>query len=309
MNTREFKGKSLIEITNTYVSVDVETTGMSPSWDEIIEIGAVKVIRGAVVDRFSTLVNPGFPINSLITTLTGITNDDLACAPPIESVITPFVEWCEGHTILGHNVVAFDGSFLYDAAARNNLVFSNDYICTMRLARKLLPELQHHRLEDLKLYFSIETARSHRGVDDAEAAHLVYLEISKLVSERCIDLPSLWKRDYTNKARGRKASDLVQDLTKQDEESPIFGKHIVFTGKLENFTRTEIQQIVLDIGAIPEDGVTQKTNILVIGDLDYSRTKEKGFSSKQKKAFELRAKNQDISVITERDFFDMLTEG
>ena len=105
-----------------YVCVDIETTGIRPKWDRIIEIGAVKVRDGKVVDTFSELICPGVPIPSRITQLTGITNEMVTGKSKIEEVLPRFVEFAENDLLLGHNI-RFDYSFLKQNAINLNLKF------------------------------------------------------------------------------------------------------------------------------------------------------------------------------------------
>ena len=101
-----------------YVCVDIETTGIRPKWDRIIEIGAVKVRDGKVVDTFSELICTGVPIPSRITQLTGITNEMVTGKSKIEEVLPRFVEFAENDLLLGHNI-RFDYSFLKQNASRD----------------------------------------------------------------------------------------------------------------------------------------------------------------------------------------------
>ena len=149
-----------------YVVLDLETTGLSPERDEIIEIGAVRAERGELTGAFSQLVNPGFPVSGFITNLTGIGNAMLAGAPGLDEVLPQFLRFVGGSVVVGHNV-SFDLGFL-DAACRRRLgvSFANDYVDTMRLSRRLFPQYRHHRLCDLTERFGVEAPVSHRALAD-----------------------------------------------------------------------------------------------------------------------------------------------
>ena len=97
---------------NSYISIDLETTGLNPKEDRIIEIGAIKVIEGKVVDTFTTFVNPGRKLEERIVELTGIRDEDLADAPTIEEVFPKLEEFLEDLPLLGHSIL-FDFSFLF----------------------------------------------------------------------------------------------------------------------------------------------------------------------------------------------------
>ena len=164
---------------NSYVALDLETTGLNPSTDRIIEIGAAKVINGIVVSTYSTLVNPQIPISFRVNQLTGIDSQMLENQPLIQDVIADFVKYTEDMPILGHNVI-FDFSFLKKAAVNNKLTFEKEGIDTLKMARRMLPHLEHKGLEYLCSYFSIDPQNSHRAMDDAISAMKIYEKLYEL---------------------------------------------------------------------------------------------------------------------------------
>ena len=173
-NIRPAKGRSLIETPSTFVVFDIETTGLDSLSNEIIEIGALKVKDGKVVDTFDHLIKPSHPISDFITNLTGITNEMVETAETIEEVLTQFINFIGDNILMGHNV-NFDINFVYDHAEKyNNHILNNDFIDTLRLARKLLPELSHHRLSDLADYYNIDKTGHHRALKDVEMTLEVY---------------------------------------------------------------------------------------------------------------------------------------
>ena len=121
-----------------FVVFDIETTGFSPVNNRIIEIGAVKVCGGKVVDRFSAFVNPQVPIPFEIEKLTGIRDDMVTDAPLIEEVLPGFLEFCEGCVLVAHNA-GFDMSFMQENARRQGLPMEHAYVDTVGIARVLLP--------------------------------------------------------------------------------------------------------------------------------------------------------------------------
>lgn len=167
---------------NTYVAIDLETTGTNPSEDRIIEVGAVRVINGEVKDTFSTLINPEMPISERITNITGIENKDVANAPVIKDVIGEILEYTKDLPLLGHNVI-FDYSFIKKAAVDNKLSFMRNGIDTLKIARRILPNLEHKNLVSLCEYFGINPGNSHRALDDAISASKVYLALYKVKAD------------------------------------------------------------------------------------------------------------------------------
>jgi len=171
---REYKGKSLLALVPDYVAVDIETTGLDPQQNDIIEIGAIRIIDGQKAGSFSSLINPGYEIDEFITGLTGITNEMLASAPAIEDVLPHFLEFVGESIVLGHNV-NFDVNFIYDNCESTlGRSFANDFVDTMRLSRRLYPEHRHHRLSDLVGRFGVGEAVEHRALADAEQTFRCY---------------------------------------------------------------------------------------------------------------------------------------
>lgn len=163
---------------NSYVCIDLETTGLNPKTDKIIEIGAVKVVEGQVVDTFSTYVNPGRKLEERIVELTGISQEQVDEAPEIAQVLPKLVAFMEDYPLLGHRVL-FDYSFLKKAAVNQKLSFEKQGIDTLRIARCFLPQLERRSLEYLCKYYEIPH-HAHRALADAEATVALY---GKLVGE------------------------------------------------------------------------------------------------------------------------------
>lgn len=158
---------------NSYVAVDLETTGLNPKTDKITEIGAVKVIDGQVTEEYSTLVNPRRLLDEQITELTGIDDGMLREAPGIEDVIRQVTEFCQELPLLGHHIL-FDYSFLKRAAVNHGLAFEKSGVDTLALCRKFMPEEERKNLGAACAYYQVETRTAHRALADAYAAHGLY---------------------------------------------------------------------------------------------------------------------------------------
>lgn len=163
---------------NTYISIDLETTGLNPKLDKIIEIGAVKVVAGRTVDTFSTLINPGRKLEERIVELTGITDEELKDKPSIEQVFPELLEFLGDLPLLGHSIL-FDYSFLKKAAVDQKLTFEKQAVDTLKIARKYLTELEHRSLDYLCEYYKIPH-HAHRALADAEATHVLYHKLAEL---------------------------------------------------------------------------------------------------------------------------------
>lgn len=159
-------------MTDSYISIDLETTGLEPKKDKIIEIGALRVEKGRITDTFSTFVNPGCKLEERITELTGICDEDLKEAPGIQEVLPELLEFMGDLPILGHSIL-FDFSFLKRAAVNEKIVFEKNAIDTLKIARKYLPELESRSLDYLCNYYQIPH-QAHRALEDAKATHLLY---------------------------------------------------------------------------------------------------------------------------------------
>ena len=167
----------------TYVVFDLETTGFSPSVNRIIEIGAVKVEKGAITERFSTFVNPQVPIPFRIEELTGINDNMVLEAPPIEEVLPQFLEFCKGAVMVAHNA-AFDMSFIEENCRRLQLEREFTSVDTVALARVLLPQLNRYKLDTVAKALGVSLENHHRAVDDAGCTAEIFVKFVDMLKER-----------------------------------------------------------------------------------------------------------------------------
>ncbi len=182
-SNREHKGKSLLKWVDNYVLVDIETTGLSPRTDEIIEIGAIKVRKNEIVDTFNTLLKIDRYLNPFITRLTGITNEMLEEGIEQEEALEGFVEFAGNDIIMGHNV-NFDINFIYDKCESYlDYYLSNDFVDTMRIAKHVLPNVRNYKLGTLADYFDVDYRNAHRGLTDVEITYEVYNKMKELAKE------------------------------------------------------------------------------------------------------------------------------
>ena len=163
-----------------YVLVDIETTGLSPIEDEIIEIGAIKVENNLIVDSYSQLIKINRSLSPFITNLTGITNDMLKTGKIPTEVYQEFVKFVGQNIIIGHNV-NFDLGFLSNKCKKYiNYNLNNDYIDTLYMARRLVPNSVNYKLGTLAKLFNISYEGAHRGLKDVEITYEVYNNLRKL---------------------------------------------------------------------------------------------------------------------------------
>ncbi len=171
-----------------YVVFDIETTGLSSVKNKIIEIGAVKVEAGKIVDRYSVFVNPNEPIPYNIEKLTGINDSMVIGAKSIEEVLPEFLKFAEGAVMVAHNA-DFDMGFIEHNARLLGLDFAPTYVDTVGLSRVLLPELSKYKLDVVAKALDVSLENHHRAVDDAEAtAHIFVKLLEKLENMKITNL-------------------------------------------------------------------------------------------------------------------------
>ena len=166
-----------------YVAFDLETSGLNCETDEIIEIGALKVKEGKVAERFNQLIRPKVPVTPQITAITGITNEMLEKAQPVEKVIPEFILFCRDEIMLGHNVM-FDYNFTKVYAKRYGLPFEKKGIDTLKIARKVLPDLESKSLGALCEHYEIVNQAAHRAYHDALATAKIYHMLAHFYEEK-----------------------------------------------------------------------------------------------------------------------------
>ncbi len=165
---------------NTIVVFDLETTGLDIQNDEIIELGAVKIVKGDIVERFNTFVKPENPIPESASSVNHITDDMVADAPPIEYVIEKFYEFCDGAILCGHNVIGFDIKFLQRFGEMCGYIFDNELIDTMNEVRNSNLKISRLNLGTVTRALGIDLTGAHRAWNDAFATAKVLLKLNEL---------------------------------------------------------------------------------------------------------------------------------
>jgi len=169
----------------TYVVLDLETTGLNPRLDEIMEIGAVKIVEGRIADEFHTLVKP-ITLKEKSLQITGITEEMLKDAPEIGEVIDRLWEFLKDAVLVAHNA-DFDISFLKHTFARFGREFNPPYVDTLRLSQALLRnQMKAFSLDKLVEHFKLGKFQHHRALDDARVTARVFLELVELLKKKSI---------------------------------------------------------------------------------------------------------------------------
>ncbi|MEP7293101.1 MAG: exonuclease domain-containing protein, partial [Chloroflexota bacterium] len=203
------------------VAVDLETTGLDSSRDEIIEIGAVRFRDGIVIDEFSVLVDPGRPLPTLITSLTGLRDEDLIGAPKIAAVIPQLLTFVGSSPWMAHNV-SFDAGFLN----RQGILQNNLRIDTYELASVLLPRAPRYNLTSLTSLFGFDIGSAHRALYDAKATAYLYW----LMWQKALELPYAILREIVDAAQGLQwdARAVFEAALREREPQPGDDLHALF---------------------------------------------------------------------------------
>ncbi len=169
-----------------YVIVDLETTGLSKERHKITEIAAVKVKDNNIVDKFETLVNPEEPIPPFITKLTGINDEMVQDSPTISEALPKFLDFLGDAVFVAHNA-SFDMGFItHNVQKHLQQQVKNDVLCTLQLARKLLPDLPNKKLKTLCSHFDVTNETAHRAMSDVKATYQVFTSMLDLMKEKGI---------------------------------------------------------------------------------------------------------------------------
>lgn len=313
--SRDLKGKSLIAFPNSFTVIDLETTGLSPAWDSIIEVAAVKVRNNKIIDQFSSLVNTssGIRLDKSITERTGITQEMVNNAPLINSILPKYLTFLEADILIGHNV-NFDINFLYDNSMEYmGIPLTNNFVDTLRLSRRIHPEFSHHRLSDLAERYEIDYSGAHRALIDCRITFECFNKIQKDILDKFSSLDeftsSITRASHSRVLNKVRAKDITASQKSFDFSHPFYNKTCVFTGVLERMKRKDAMQLVADVGGINSDSVTRKTNFLILGNNDYCASLKDGKSNKHKKAEKLKSEGYDIEIIPENVFYDIISDS
>lgn len=300
LENREMKGKSLLELPENYVLFDLETTGLSAEWDEIIEIAALKVRNNQVIETYNQLIKPSEQIPDYVTEINHITNEMVADSPTIEEALKSFLNFVDSDLLIGHNIACFDINFIYkNAFLCYGKWFSNNFVDTRRLSSYAFKGERHHNMKALIERFNLEAEQEHRALSDCLINKQIYDLLVKKIKDERIELR---KKSYS-KSSLEYFKQLKVTTENIDKENPFYNKTVVFTGALEKYQRKEAAQIIVNCGGKFKDSVTKDVNFLIVGDTDY---REK--TNKMKKAYEYKTKGIDIDVIPESLFYELLQE-
>ena len=284
---RKYKGNGLIVFPDSYVIIDIETTGLDPSNDAIIEVAGLKIKSNAIVDSFSSLINPGFLISDFISDLTGITNDQLSSAPNLSSVLNDFYSFLGNNILIGHNI-HFDLNFLYDNMEKELGKFlSNDFIDTLRMSRRFVKQAPSHKLSALANYFQIPVDASHRALADCKTTYALYNKL-KYISNNISD----------------EENSLLASLH-YDRSSPLYGKKIAVKGLPQYYSFEFMKSVSKKCNAQLTDIFFKDCDYIVFAKYTYKRYVQGEDSEKFEKAKALVSAGT-LTVLSEDEWCRMM---
>lgn len=222
---------------DSYISLDLETTGLDPKQDKIIELGAVKVIGGKVTEEKSLLIQPYRQLEERTVQLTGITDRMLAHAPGMEQVLSELEEFCQDLPLLGHRIL-FDYSFLKRAMINGNRTFERNGVDTLMLCRKFMPAEEAKNLSAACRYFGLCNENAHRALSDARATHQLYQILKERYGDRepgaFLEKPLIYKVKKEQPATKRQ-KEVLRELLKYHK--------INVTVQMDHMTRNEVSRM------------------------------------------------------------------
>ena len=196
---------------NNYVVLDLEMTGLNPKNDKVIEIAAVKVRNGEIVDTYSTLVNPQVKISERITELTGITNEMVVDGANMDTAMQKLIDFIGDKIIVGHNI-QFDYSFMKQWAVNNKIPLELKAYDTLMLARSRLPPKVSKKLENLCNYFNVARVNAHRALDDTIETQIIFEKLLEIIDENKEPLPQPTALKYKAKRQTPATAHQIQRL-------------------------------------------------------------------------------------------------
>lgn len=302
----------------SYVALDVETA--NDFRGSICSIGLVKFQDGTIVDTYYTLINPETSFDTFNISIHGIKPEDVADAPKFPEVRQDIVDFIGSDIVVAH-FAQFDMGALNDVYNKYQLDYDDiRYICSYRLAKVAMPGQLNYKLKNLSKELNIQLDH-HNALSDAKASGLIlnhllssnsFSDLDDFLKEYRYDKTGLLgQRGFKRKKDAKYKDNLIYTPTEEekaamDPDHYFYGLYFCFTGKLERMTRKEANKAVALVGGIPEKGVTNHTNILVVGEQDWRVVGVDGLSSKMKKAQSLLEKGHDIEIMTENDFIKLL---
>ena len=250
-------GPGDIPLDGEFVAFDLETTGLDARTDAIIEIGAVRIRGGEVVDKFTSFAQPGQPLSAKTVSLTGITDEMLRDAPTPGDAVDLFLDWAGDTPLCAHNA-AFDTGFIRAYCARSGRKFDPLYFDTLILAQYLCPKLPNHKLDTVASAMGLPPFQHHRAYDDAETCGRILAAMAPMLRGQGVERAAQINRVFAGKKRGgrgrRSAFHLIVLVKNQTGLRNLY--KLVSKAHLEHFNRFPI---------MPKSLIDENREGLIIG--------------------------------------------
>lgn len=287
------KGERIFDAISDYTVIDLETTSKYPTKAEITEMAAVRVRSGKIVSEYSQLVKPSVPIPVDVTRITGITNRMVEHSPAIGEVLHDFLDFIGNDVVVGHNIVTYDSTILYDLCEQYGLRrFNNTMLDTLYYSQHCDMQVTNHKLTTIAEYLGIEY-QAHRALNDCIANFQVYECLKGYYQENFVFKP-------------QKIVTTIVGINSQYAE--LSGKKVVLTGEFSSGERKDITSYLESQGAKMMRNVSGNTDYLIIGNLGNPDWKYGDYGDKTAKAQEYQKKGKNIQIVQESDFFDLETK-
>jgi DNA polymerase III subunit epsilon len=237
--------------------VDIETTGLRPTWDRVIEIGILRVEDGKLVKTFQTLINPGGSLPPEIVMITGINPKDLEDAPTFRQIKDELAEILDGCLFIAHNA-RFDYAFIKNEFKRLGVKFNPKQLCSAKLSRQLFPRRGHHNLDSIIEKFGIECESRHRAFDDAKVIWDFWQCINSQVPEEKL-LDCLQKQLKRPSLPSKIAHSVIKDLPSSPGVYIFYGENgmPLYVGKSINIKTRVLSHFASDHSSGTEMKITQ----------------------------------------------------
>lgn len=306
---------------NNFVAIDFETANSDRS--SICQIGITEVVDGVLQPSKSWLVKPqGNEYDFFNTLIHGIKPEDTKNCPKFPTVWKEVYPYLKDKIVIAHNT-GFDMYALRDALDNYKIEYPTfDYFCTLRIARYIVKGCYNYSLGTLLNYLNIEFTGHHKADNDSAGCAKLLLKCLEIDGSTLEEMeekyhfhrgkfaPNTFIPHLALRLNSANNTELLQSLEEHpelvDKGNYFYGKNICFTGTCSYGNRKELLQKVKDIGGIPSNSVTKKTEVLVVGQQDYRVVGEDGMSNKQEKAYALLNGGQDIEILSEIEFLKRL---
>ncbi|CAM4160965.1 exonuclease domain-containing protein [Saccharibacillus endophyticus] len=322
-----------------FVAIDFETANSKRA--SVCAVGLVEVRGGRIVDEYYTLVNPHDDFDYFCIAVHGITPDQVENAPSFAEIWPEMKRRIEGRVLVAHNA-SFDMSVLRRSAEEYGLELPHiQYMCSFLMSRKIWPTMPNHKLNTVAKELGLSAFKHHDAIEDARTSAKIMLRCSTegeasdcdalaarygyrigqitQVGEHVSFSASAPKSNRGRNGRDGSAAANSSPTSKKkplpasnrdaDPSNPLYGKRIVFSGRMSSVKREEALRRTANLGAFCTDSVEWKTDYLVVGRNDYAKYRAGGYSSSKTQAAEkLAAGGSTIQILCEDDFTPLLEE-